>query len=184
MSALASAAPGIPAESYAGLLALMEGRGREVMAQVQGGSMAQTLPDAARIRIRSLAPDELQPGIVVALAMPSGLVAHRIVTRGRRGLSRDFIITRGDACIRCDSPVNVSIVAGRVTDRWDGAQWEAVPRPLPLSPIRQALSALALFAPSIALEISPRAAQAVNAALTASARLVARIRAGLTKSRA
>jgi hypothetical protein len=158
-------------------------RGNGIESCVRGDSMGATLPDGVRIRIRATRGEPCVPGDVIALSTPAGLVAHRIVARGRRGRARAYVITRGDNRVVCEPAVHEHLIGGRVVARLDADGWMPVPAARPLPAPRRQLATLALLAPSLALEVHPRLGQAVNAPVVLLARLLTRT-AGALKAAA
>lgn len=99
-----------------------------VETQIQGGSMGAALPPGARVQLACRAGAHFEPGVVVVYVQDGGLIAHRLVRRGRSGRARDFLITRGDASATCDPPVPIAQAVGVVTG-WrqrEEQSWEPV----------------------------------------------------------
>jgi hypothetical protein len=77
----------------------------------RGGSMAPALRDGDRVCVQSLvgaAPP--RPGEILIFRRDERLVAHRLVAVGD-----GFVVTRGDASARDDSPIPPDRLLGRVT---------------------------------------------------------------------
>jgi len=88
--------------------------------------MEPAIPSGAPIRIE---PRQEVPAVdsTVAIVTPGGLVAHRIVGRGRFPWNRHFVLTQGDGSTLCDPPVRVDLILGSVTVGRDD-EWHTVPR--------------------------------------------------------
>ena len=103
---------------------LLSRTGRSLDSEVQGNSMADTIPDGSRIRI--LWTNNYRPGQIVACLEHGFLFAHRVVH-----VYRDAIITQGDGWILCDPPRRVSevigeVIACRAKGEWHSASVEPV----------------------------------------------------------
>ncbi len=88
--------------------------------------MEPAIPRGALIRIEPR-PEVPAVDTTVAIVTPGGLVAHRIVGRGRFPWNRRFVLTQGDGSTLCDPPVPVDLILGSVT-AWRDDQWRTVPR--------------------------------------------------------
>ena len=87
--------------------------------------MEPAIPPGARIRI---VPDRPSPavGTTVAMVTPGGLVAHRVIGRGRLPWNRRFVLTQGDGTVLCDPPVPVELVLGEVRAWLYDGEWREV----------------------------------------------------------
>lgn len=128
-----------------------------VESEVSGGSMGGVIPHGARIRITRGA-DLYRRGNVIAYIAGGRAVVHRVCWKRRWGRGRDFLITRGDAMLLPDTPVNRSAVMGDVLTVQSEGTW----RPLatrPAAPRRERALAFAVLAcAALLLEIDPRIA--------------------------
>lgn len=97
---------------------------------VHGGSMGTALPEGSKIRIRFAKESQLTVGKIVVYVSKHGVVAHRLV-RCAYSNGVQYLITRGDATVCCDVPVQSSAVFGIVTEFLSGGSWQPVPRPTP-----------------------------------------------------
>ena len=122
----------VPAEDLPALTALLQRGQAEIESEIRGTSMVPTLQTGDRIRIVCGDVPGIGEGDVLAFFHKGGLVAHRVVARGRSDAARDFFVTRGDGLGLCDPPVPLANVVGRVAGwrRSDGEPW----RELPASP--------------------------------------------------
>ena len=102
---------------------------REVHAIARGWSMAPTIPSGATLRIERATPDSLVVGDVIAFAVNQTLVTHRIVSIGKRGRARNYLLTRGDGNTLADPPCPVHAVLGKVTAIRVG-EWSQVGSPV------------------------------------------------------
>ena len=135
--------------------------GRTIESTIVGHSMERTLVHGSRVRIRCGLTTP-SPGTVVVVAVGGVLFAHRIVGRGRGRRARDFIITRGDHAVVCDSPVATSWVVGVVTEYHDGTAWRPLPNDPLRSPARAWLAAVHRSVMLGALEIHVAVARGVS----------------------
>jgi imidazolonepropionase-like amidohydrolase len=102
---------------------------REVHAIARGWSMAPTIPSGATLRIERATADSLVVGDVIAFAVNETLVTHRIISIGKRGRARNYLLTRGDGNTLSDPPCPVQAVLGKVTAIRVG-EWSAVGSPI------------------------------------------------------
>jgi hypothetical protein len=118
-------------QDLSAIAALLKHTHAHVESQVHGGSMGATLPPGARIRLSCRETADYRPGDVVVYVQGSGLVAHRLVGRGRGARARGYLITRGDASATCDPPVPIERAVGLVTEwrRADAETWQQVGPP-------------------------------------------------------
>ncbi len=112
------------AEPATGVVSLLKQSGADIESQVCGTSMMPVLPAETRIRIRC--GGEPTPGDTVAYISDHPLIAHRMLSRVRRG-RRVYLMLRGDANWFCDAPIDETRVLGVVTAFQDGAVWRPVP---------------------------------------------------------
>jgi hypothetical protein len=106
------------------LLKQVEG---EVELVLHGVSMEPTIPDGSMIRIRCRDPHACSVGDIVVMRAESGVVAHRVFHRGRRGAAAHYLLTRGDARWVPDAPVPVASLLGIVTGVTRGGTWTPPP---------------------------------------------------------
>ena len=126
-----TAAAFVSPQDLSAIAALLKHTHAHVESQVQGGSMGATLPPGARIRLSCRETTDYRSGDVVVYMQGSGLVAHRLVGRGRGARARGYFITRGDASATCDPPVPIERAVGLVTE-WrhaDADVWQPVGPP-------------------------------------------------------
>ncbi len=62
-----------------------------------------------QVTVQHSDPSEIEPDLIVVFRQNQRLIVHRVMHR-----VGDCIVARGDARPRCDHPVNVSQVLGRV----------------------------------------------------------------------
>ena len=91
-----------------------------------GNSMCPTIPDGVKIRVCREDRDTASAGQIVAVATDQGVVTHRIIYRGTRGLGARYVLTRGDARRLPDSPAPLESVLGIVTAVWVDDGWRPV----------------------------------------------------------
>src|SRR5262245_26565647 len=94
------------------LLALAGSAGAEVVVPVRGASMAPGIPDGASVRVRTGAA-AYAIGDIVLFEWRRAVVCHRIVRRARTISGRPFVVTRGDAMMLCDVPMDTAALLGR-----------------------------------------------------------------------
>lgn len=133
-----------------------------VESRISGHSMRSTLPAGSRIRIQCGNLDGAMSGTVVAFLGGSTLIAHRVVSRGRGPRARDFLLTRGDATIICDAPVQADRVLGVVTHVAIGDQWRPLP-PASRGLLARVGGGLVSGTMTLALELDPQAARSIAA---------------------
>jgi len=88
-----------------------------VECRIRGASMEAAIPRGSRIRI-TFGREPHQVGDIVAFMVGERIVVHRIVHRARRHL-----LTRGDAMLLPDSPVDAVAVLGAVNAIDSGSGW-------------------------------------------------------------
>jgi len=100
---------------------------RVIECRLRGASMAGAIPAGSRIRI-ALASGPYQVGDVVAFMDDAQVVVHRIAhMSGRRDAQGNaLIITRGDAMIVPDAPIENRAVLGRLSAMASGTDWRAI----------------------------------------------------------
>ena len=104
-----------PAELHA-IAALLKKSGREIESTVCGSSMEPTIPHGARIKVRPSRSGDYEVGQIAACLHGSTLVTHRIVSCGRTGGARGFVLTQGDGRLICDRPLRKDDILGVVTE--------------------------------------------------------------------
>lgn len=120
--------------------------------------MTGAIPPRSRIRI-VCGCGPYPVGQVIAFMNGGQVVVHRIVYRRRCGLRGEHLITRGDAMIVPDPPIDIGAVVGRVVEvRSDGCWRSLGPSFTPSCPERL-LAFLALAASVAMLVVSPRLAR-------------------------
>jgi hypothetical protein len=124
----------------AAALALLAQSGRPFETRLTGVSMGATIPGGATIRVQPQGVDAARAAdVVVFRDGEAGLVAHRLVCRGR-GRARDYVITLGDGNRFPDPPVPVSAILGKVISfSTDEATWLDVPPPAPRGAMGEAI---------------------------------------------
>lgn len=126
-------------DRLSGVAALWKREQRQVVTRFGGRSMEPTIRSTDELRLDCGA--DPQPGDVVAVAGPNGLIVHRLVARWK-----DWVLTRGDASTLPDFATQSSTVFGRVSEiRREGSSFALVPGPD--GPFRRAVARtyLALF---------------------------------------
>lgn len=153
--------------------------GRFVESTVTGMSMGPGLGPGLRIRIALVPRTRYEPGEVVAYLAGNQVVVHRVAHRGRAA-ARSYVVTRGDATLVPDPPVERGRILGPVTGVWRASGWVPPGGP-PQRSLRARLArALSLAAAIGALYVSPRAAAS---ALVALHRAAGALRAALARGR-
>lgn len=82
---------------------------------VISGSMYPVLQRGDLILVKSVTPEEIEPGVVVVFRHENGLAVHRVVR-----VTGDVIVTRGDANTEEDNPITFDDIVGRVPEFGDG----------------------------------------------------------------
>lgn len=117
-----------PPPQWRARIELLQRSGHEIESSVTGRSMEPAIPSGAHIRIvPSLALPPI--GTTVAIVTPGGLVAHRLVARGRLPWNRRFVLTQGDGTAVCDPPLPAELILGTVTEWRLAETWYRVPPP-------------------------------------------------------
>ena len=94
-----------------------------VECELRGMSMGKTLPAGSRVRISSNRGEDYAAGEIVTFVANRNLTAHRVVYRGR-GSRKGYLITRGDANLLCDPPVQIEQVLGVVSEFQVDGDWK------------------------------------------------------------
>jgi hypothetical protein len=81
-----------------------------------GASMGTAVPIDSRIRIQFSHDQSYPLGTVIAFLVGTRVMVHRVMYRGRRRRTRDFILTLGDRVWLPDSPVDVNSILGSVVE--------------------------------------------------------------------
>ncbi len=92
---------------------LMAGSGSGFTSRVSGASMGMSMPHGSSIVIQPVEKDRYVLGEVVACLSGTNLVAHRIIYKGHGKLA-NHLVTRGDAWLLCDPPIQLSEVVGKI----------------------------------------------------------------------
>jgi hypothetical protein len=131
----------------------MAGGGDSIDVRLRGASMAAAIPQASRIRI-TFGGGPHRVGDIVAFMVGEKIIVHRIVHLARRHL-----ITRGDAMLLPDPPIDAEAVLGRVNAIDSGSGWQ--PPGAPSLPPRRdrALAFVLLMASRIVLKLDARLAR-------------------------
>jgi signal peptidase I len=82
---------------------------KPVMLQVVSGSMSPLLQPGDSIYMEFTPPESLKRGDIVVFHKGDTLVTHRLISISPRGC-----LTKGDALLRCDPPIDRTDIAGRV----------------------------------------------------------------------
>ena len=134
---------------------------RSIESTVEGMSMGRGLPPASRIRIELIDRTLYEVGEVVAFLTGSKVVVHRVVHRGRGTGASGHLLTRGDAMLVPDPPVEQLRILGPVTGVWREGRWTALDGPPRRSLRARSVARLALWAAIGTLSLSPRSATRV-----------------------
>lgn len=154
---------------------------RSFESTVTGTSMGPGLGPGSRIRIALTHRARYEIGEVVAYLADRQVVVHRVVHRGRAAAARGYVITRGDATVVPDPPVDHGRILGSVTGVWRAGGWTPLGGPPPRSPRAKLACGLSLAMAMGALYLSPRV---TARALTALHRAAGGLRAALARRRA
>lgn len=115
-----------------------DGEDSAVECRIRGASMETAIPRGSRIRITfNGAPHRV--GDIVAFMIGERIVVHRVVHRARRRL-----LTRGDAMLLPDPPIDAAAVLGAVDAIDSGSGWRQPAAPT-LPPRRDRLLALVML---------------------------------------
>jgi hypothetical protein len=142
---------------------------RTLESTVLGMSMGRTIPAGSRVRIELAPRPRLRPDEVVAFVAGPHVVVHRVVRLARRG-TRGYLLTRGDAALVVDPPIDETRVLGRVITVHHQQAWVAPGPPPPVSASIRVVRGLVLQTTVALLRLHPRAAAAFVAALHRAAR--------------
>jgi hypothetical protein len=97
--------------------------GRSFESTVTGMSMGPGLGPGSRIRVALVHRAVYEAGEVVAYLAGDQVIVHRVVHRGRAAAARGYLITRGDATLVPDPPVDHARILGPVTGVWRVGGW-------------------------------------------------------------
>jgi hypothetical protein len=153
--------------------------GRSFESTVTGTSMGPGLGPGSRIRVALVHRARYEAGEVVAYVSGGQVVVHRVAHRGRAAAARGYLITRGDATLVPDPPVDHGRILGPVTGVWRAAGWMSPSGPPRRSLRAKVACALSLAAAMGALYVSPRATARAVAGLH---RAAGALRAALARS--
>jgi hypothetical protein len=124
---------------------------------VEGTSMGRGLPPKSRIRIALIHRERYEIGEVIAFLDNDLTVVHRVVHQGRFCAAAEYLLTRGDATLVPDPPVNHQRILGPVTGIWVDGHW-APPCAAPSRSLRaRVVSSIATHAAAWMMVASPRA---------------------------
>jgi hypothetical protein len=158
----------------------LRGPGRSVESTVTGMSMGPGLGPGSRIRIALMHRARYEAGEVVAYLAGNQVVVHRVAHRGRAAAASGYVVTRGDATLVPDPPVERGRILGPVTGVWRSGGWVPPAGPPPRSPAAKLARTLSLATAIGALYVSPRV---TASALTALHRAAGALRVALARSR-
>jgi hypothetical protein len=130
---------------------------RSLESTVQGMSMGGGLPPGSRIRIELIERTRYESGEVVAFVFDGEVIVHRVVHRGRIGVAAGHVLTRGDATLVPDPPVEHGWILGRVKEVWREGRWTELSGPPRRSLRARLASSLLLIAATGTLYLSPHA---------------------------
>ncbi len=142
---------------------------RVVECELRGGSMTGAVPARSPIRI-ALLRRPWQIGDVVAFMDGARVVVHRIVHRCGIGCAQEFLITRGDAKLLPDPPIEASAILGPVIEFSCGGQWRSIGPATRLPRRERLLACLVLAMAAVLLKIKPGFARRFVNALEAADR--------------
>jgi hypothetical protein len=145
------------ADGVSAVLGLCERAGIELVATIDGFSMAPNLSPGTSVRLRPVDPRSLRVGDVIAFEHNKRLIAHRIVRLGRTTVSRRYVLTRGDARLLNDVPVRDDLIIGIVTAKRIDADWASLDPAGPCGS-RDTLSAMFTTMSGGLLDLNPRGA--------------------------
>ncbi len=156
----------------------LRGPDRALESTVEGMSMGRTIPPGSRIRIELVDRHGYDVGEVIAFLAGNQVVVHRVVHRGRGGAARGYVVTRGDAPLAPDPPVDQGVILGAVAGIQRDGRWVALAgRPWQSFRARM-VRALLLIAVASLLRMSPRAAQTFATFLQRSEKYLRKARKG------
>lgn len=151
---------------------------RSFESTVAGTSMGPALGPGSRIRVALVDRDRYETGEVVAYLAGSQVVVHRVAHRGRAAAARGYLITRGDAALVPDAPVDHVRILGPVIGVWRPGGWMPPGGPPPRSLGAKLARGLTLAVAVGALYLSPRVTARTLSALH---RTAGSLRAALTR---
>ena len=122
----------------AGRQGVADGEGSVVECRIRGASMEPAIPRGSRIRI-TFSRGLHRVGDIVAFMVADKIVVHRIAHRAGRHL-----LTRGDAMLLPDPPLDAAAVLGEVAEIDSGTGWRR-PNEQKLPPRRDRLLAFAVL---------------------------------------
>jgi len=143
------------------LVASLRGPDRLLESTVAGMSMGQGLPAGSRIRIAFMDRARYDVGEVVAFLGGNQVTVHRVVHRGRAGAAAGQVLTRGDAPLVPDPPVEQERILGPVTAVWREDRWTELSGAARRSFRARIVAWLVLQAAIGTLYLSPRATAGV-----------------------
>jgi hypothetical protein len=143
---------------------------RSIESTVQGMSMGRGLPPGSRIRIELIERARYDTGEVIAFLSDGQVIVHRVVHRGRIGMAANHVLTRGDATLVPDPPVEHARILGPVTGVRREARWRDLSGPPRRSLRARVASSLLLIAATGSLYLSPRATAGMLIVLNRAAR--------------
>ena len=127
---------------------------RTIESTVKGPSMGRTMPAGSRIRIELGARRHYDLGEVIAFVAGQHVVVHRVVGQPRGG----HVLTRGDAEVLPDPPIDEEQVLGAVSAIQQGGYWTPVERLSSQSFPARVLASAVLATVACAFHASPGAA--------------------------
>lgn len=141
---------------------------------VEGTSMGRGLPPKSRIRIALIRRERYETGEVVAFLDNNLTVVHRVIHRGRFGAAAGYLLTRGDATLVPDPPVNHQRILGPVTAICVDGHWAPPCAPPSRSLRARVVSSVVTHAAAWTMVASPRATRALLMFLARAARDIRR----------
>jgi hypothetical protein len=135
----------------------LRGPDRLIESTLEGRSMGPGLPPGSRIRIGLVERADHGIGDVIAFLSGGRVVVHRVVHRGRAGRAAGLFLTRGDAVLVPDPPVDPRAILGAVTGVWREGRWTSVEGPSRRSLPARTLARPVLWTAALLLRLSPRA---------------------------
>jgi hypothetical protein len=136
--------------------------------------MGRSLPPKSRIRIALIRRERYETGEVVAFLDENLTIVHRVVHRGHLGAAAGYLLTRGDATLVPDPPVNHQRILGPVTGVWVDGRWTPPCAPPRRSLRARVVSSVATHAAAWLMVASPRATRVVLIFLARAARDIRR----------
>jgi hypothetical protein len=142
---------------------------RAIESTVVGMSMGRTIPAGSRIQIELGERGRYERGEVVAFLAGDHIVVHRVVGRVGRG-ARGYLLTRGDAALVPDPPIDEACILGAVTAIRREQGWTAPGGRAEVSFPARVITSVVLVAVVGLLRLHPRAAAAFITCLHRAAR--------------